>query len=259
MLFRSGNVEEIKLLVESAGGKFQYSAGDISKVSLSIDGIDKIINNKAVERLETISRSAKPLNDTMLKNNNVVPVHNGQAPLTQGYNGAGVVVGFIDTRIDFTHPDFLDSLGHSRVKFLWDHNLSGGPPAGFSYGKEFTNTDIDNGLASASTDISDNINNCSGYSAHGTHTAGIGVGNGLASNSYKGVAPKADIIMVAMSWCGASPFSFVDGVSYIYAKALAMGKPCVINISIGGQIGGVNSSYGSHDGKDLEAQMINNL
>ncbi len=250
-----GNVEEIKQLVESAGGKFQYSAGDISKVSLSIDGIDKIINNKAIERLETISRSAKPLNDTMLKNNNVVPVHNGQAPLTQAYNGAGVVVGFIDTGIDFTHPDFQDSLGHSRVKYLWDHNLSGPHPAGFSYGAEFTNTDIDNGLASASSDVT----NCSGYPAHGTHTAGIGVGNGLASNSYKGVAPKADIIMVAMSWCGASPFSFVDGVSYIYAKALAMGKPCVINISIGGQIGGVNSSYGSHDGKDLEAQMINNL
>ncbi len=250
-----GNVEAIKQLVEAQGGKFQYSAGDISKVTLSLSGIDNIITNKAVERLEIPTRNARPLNDTMLKNNNVTPVHSGQAPLTQGYDGTGVVVGFIDTGIDFKHPDFQDSLGHSRVKFLWDHNLTGNPPSGYSYGKEFTNTDIDNGLASAS----DDVNNCAGYPGHGTHTAGVAVGNGLASNSYKGVAPKADIIMVAMSWCGTDPFSFIDGVNYIYAKALSMGKPCVINISLGGQVGGVSSTYASHDGKDLEAQMINNV
>ncbi len=250
-----GDVETIKQLVVSAGGKFEYSAGDISKVTIKLQNIEKITSSKSIERLEITSRNARPLNDTMLKNNNVILVHSGQAPLTQGYDGTGVVVGFIDTGIDFAHGDFRDSLGHSRVKFLWDHNLTGNPPTGYSYGTEFTNTDIDNGLAAASSDV----NNCSNYAGHGTHTAGVAVGNGLASNSYKGVAPKADIIMVAMSWCGTDPFSFTDAINYIYTKALAMGKPCVINISLGGLVGGVNQTYGSHDGMDLQAQMINNL
>ncbi len=245
-----GNIDVIKQLVISAGGTFQYSAGDIAKVSLSIEGIDKISGSNAIERIQTIAHSARPLNDTMLRNSNVIPVHSGQAPLAQGYNGAGVVVGLIDTGIDFTHGDFKDSLGNSRIKFLWDHNLSGAPPAGFAYGREFTNANIDAGQASASTDYA--------FLGHGTHDASIAAGNGLASNSYKGVAPKSDIIMVALNF-GSAQSSVVDGVQYIYAKALAMGKPCVINISIGGQIGGVGNSYSSHDGKDLEAQLINNL
>ena len=250
-----GDVDVIKQLVVSAGGKYEYAAGDIAKVSISLQNIDKITSSSGIQRIEIMSHSFRPLNDTMLKHNNILQVHSGQAPLTQGYDGTGVVVGFIDTGIDFTHPDFQDASHHSRVKYLWDHNLTGTPPAGFAYGVEFTNTQIDAGLASASSDI----NNCSGYAGHGTHVAGVGVGNGLASNSYKGAAPGADIIMVAMSWCSGSQSSILDGVTYIYAKALAMGEPCVINISLGGQVGGVQSTYSSHDGNDLEAQAINNL
>lgn len=250
-----GDVAAIKKLIEAEGGKFQYAAGDIAKVYLPMQSIDKITSDKAIQRIEILNHKVRPMNDTMLKNNNILQVHSGQAPLTQGYDGTGVVVGFIDTGIDFTHPDFQDNLHHSRVKYLWDQNLTGTPPTGYSYGVEFTNTQLDAGLDTLSSDV----NNCAGYPGHGTHVAGVGVGNGLASNSYKGAAPNADIIMVAMSWCSGSQSSILDGVNYIYAKATAMGEPCVINISLGGQVGGVNSTYSSHDGMDLEAQAINNL
>ncbi len=245
-----GDVETIKQLVAAEGGKFQYAAGDIAKVNLPLQSIDNVMSNKAVLRLETVAHTARPLNDTMLKNNNILAVLAGVAPLTQGYDGNGIVVGFIDTGIDFTHPDFQDSTHHSRVKYLWDHNLTGAAPSGFTYGAEFTNSDIDAGLASASNDLAS--------AGHGTHVAGVAVGNGLASGMYKGAAPKADIIMVALNFYS-NQSSILDGVNYIYAKALAMGKPCVINISVGGQLGGIGNTYGSHDGKDLEAQMINNL
>ena len=241
-VFIQGDINTIKSLVSANGGTFKYSAGNIAVVNLPLGQIGNIISNKAVHRMEAYSQHIQALNDTMLKNSNILPVHAGQSPLTQGYDGTGVVVGFIDTGIDFSHPDFQDSNGKSRVKFVWDQNLadSANTPLPYNYGQEFTNTDIDNGLASAHIDAE----------YHGTHVAGVGVGNGLANGNYKGAAPGADIIMVTVN--NSSATTFTDGVDYIYSKALAMGKPCVINISFG-------DYYGSHDGKDLQAQMIKSM
>ena len=241
-----GNIDEIKQEVTSVGGKFKYAAGDIASVSMPLNKISEMVSKKGIERIEAFSAGIHPLNDTMLKNNNVLPVHNGQAPLTQGYDGTGVIAGFIDTGIDITHPDFQDSLGHSRIKFLWDQSLpnAANTPVTYGYGQEFSNTDIDGGLASASYDTL--------YVGHGTHTAGVGVSSGMAPGHFKGVAPKADIIMVGVDFY-ANHNIIVDGANYIFAKATQLGKPCVINISLG------DNGVGSHDGTDLQAQLLNNM
>ncbi|MGQ0827640.1 MAG: S8 family peptidase [Bacteroidota bacterium] len=243
-VFIKGDMDIIKELVINGGGKFKYSSGDIAAVSISIEQISTILPNKAIQRIEAYSSQARLLNDTMLVRSNVIPVHNGQTPLTQAYDGTGVVIGFIDSGIDFHHPDFKDNSGKSRVKYIWDHTLptAANTPLPYGYGQEFTNLDIDNGLAEAHTDTVS-------APSHGTHVAGVGAGNGLATGGYKGVAPGADIIMVALDF---SNVSAVDAVNYIYSKAQAMGKPCVINASFGNYMG-------SHDGQDLEAQLISNL
>lgn len=243
-----GDLTIIKQLVESAGGKFKYSSGDIANVCLPMNQLPELVTHHGISRIETFPENVHPLNlnDTLLKNSNVVPAHNGQAPLTQGYDGTGVVIGFIDTGIDWSHGDFKDASGNSRIKWLWDQNLpnAANTPAAYGYGQEFSNTDIDGGLAAASNDLT--------YSGHGTHVAGIGAGNGLsAGGHYKGVAPGADIIMVAVNFYSTHNF-IVDGASYIFAKATALGKPCVVNISIG-------SDNGPHDGADLQAQSLNNM
>lgn len=245
-VFVKGNVEVIKEYVTSNNGIFKYAAGDIAVVNLSFLQIGKLINNRAIERIEAYPQHIQPLNDTMLINNNIIPVHAGQYPLTQAYDGSGVVIGFIDTGIDFTHPDFKDSLGKSRIRFIWDQTLpkAQNSPQPYGYGQEWNNLQIDSGKANAHNDLA--------YYGHGTHAAGIAVGNGLALKKFKGVAPKADIIMVALDFKSSSPTIIADATHYIYSKALAMGKPCVINASIG-------DSYGSHDGLDLQAQLISNL
>jgi subtilisin family serine protease len=245
-VFVKGDISTIQQLTASVQGNFKYSAENIAAIKIPASALSTFIINNKIQRVEAYPPHTRPMNDTMLLNSNVIPVHNGQTPLTQTYDGTGIIIGLIDTGIDFTHPDLKDNLGNSRVKFLWDQNLAvaSNTPLPYGYGQEWNNTEIDLGLAAGSTDVD--------FAGHGTHVSGIAAGNGLASGNYKGVAPNADIIMVALNFYGSSTTLISDAVNYIYAKANLLGKPCVINASIG-------DYYGSHDGLNLEAQLISNL
>lgn len=245
-VFVEGNIETIKQLTEAANGRFCYASGTIAVVRIPVNTLASFVANKQVRRIEAYPQHNQPMNDTMLINNNVIAVHNGMAPLPQGYDGSGIVIGFIDTGIDFSHPDFQDSTHHSRIKYLWDQTQPVAPntPAVYGYGQEWNNLQIDSGQAAAHNDLA--------YSGHGTHVAGVAAGNGLATGTYRGVAPKADIIMVALDFSSNSPTLITDAVDYIYSRAQALGEPCVINASLG-------DYYGSHDGRDLQAQLIDNM
>jgi len=244
-VFIKGDIATIKALTESNNGIFKYSAGDIAVIEIEVNRLSDFISNKRINRIEAYPQNIKQLNDTLLIHNAVLPVHAGQAPLTQSYDGSGVIVGFIDTGIDFSHPDFKDSLGKTRVKYLWDQTktIGGTTPLPYNYGQEWNNTQIDAGLASSHSDAA--------YS-HGTHVAGIAVGNGRSTATHKGVAPNADIVFVAIDFNSTSATLITDAVNYIYSKAQQMGKPCVINGSLGDYMG-------SHDGMDLQAQLIKNM
>lgn len=240
-----GDISVIRLLTENAHGVFKYSSGNIASVKIPVSALASLISNKSIIRIEAYPPNFRPMNDTMLLNSNVIPVHDGQSPLIQEYDGTGVVVGIIDTGIDFNHPDLQDSLGNSRIKYLWDQAqpFAANTPS-YGYGQEWNNLEIDAGLANAHNDIA--------WNGHGTHVSGIAAGNGLASGDHKGVAPNADIVFVAFDFYSSNPSLMTDAVDYIYNKADSLGKPCVINASMG-------DYYGSHDGLDLQAQMIKNM
>ena len=62
-------------------------------------------------------------------------------------SGEGVLIGFLDTGIDFTHPAFRTSDGRSRIYRLWDQTIqSGTAPDGFFYGSEYTNENLNAAL-----------------------------------------------------------------------------------------------------------------
>lgn len=247
-VFAQGDVEVIKQITQQSGGVFKYFSGDIASINIPVWAIELFNQNAAVVRMEDQEMSRKVLNDQMLINNNIWPVRLGQGPLNgTSYTGNNVVIGIIDTGLDFSHPDFKNTNGTTRVKFIWDQLLadSVNTPQPYNYGQEFSSLDINNGNAAAHHD----------QSGHGTHVAGIATGNGNAMNNYSGVAPDADIIAVSVSFSqpdNSFLSSIADGVKYIYDKAILLGKPCVVNISAG-------TYFGSHDGKDLQAQLIDNL
>jgi subtilisin family serine protease len=140
-----GYVNAIKEETIQSGGIFKYAAGNICSVNIPVWALKKLEKNNQIQRIEEGHIKVQTMNDKMLINNKVDLVHQGVSPLPQGYNGAGSIVGVIDTGLDFTHPDFKDSLGQSRVLWIWDHLLANGAntPQPYNYGQEFSKADID--------------------------------------------------------------------------------------------------------------------
>ncbi|MEX2611666.1 MAG: S8 family serine peptidase [Gemmatimonadota bacterium] len=165
--------------------------------------------------------------------------------------GAGVLVGILDSGLDLGHADFRHPDGSTRVLYAWDHE-GGGPPiqAGphtFDYGVECTAARIDAGQCP----LRDRL-------GHGTHVAGIAVGDGSATGRgvpryrFPGMAPRADLLVVRGGDTGVDAAALLDGVAWMMARADELGRPLVVNLSIGTQ-------SGPHDGTTLLERALDAL
>jgi len=169
-----------------------------------------------------------------------------------GAGGEGVLIGVVDTGIDYQQSDFLRIDGHTKIFYIWDQNLTpvGGEtsPIPFGYGVEYTKADIEADLATpAAHDIVRTTDPPPWYSvAHGTHVSGIAASSGLAPGNYTGMAPEADLAVVA---CTLWDADIIAGWIYLMNQASALGRPLVINNSFGGQLG-------PHDGTDALSLFV---
>ena len=202
--------------------------------------VERLAELRALPGLARVAAAYRciPSNDISVPTTNATPGYWQPAGggAFNGNAGAGVVVGAVDSGIDWTHDDFKTPAGKTRIRYLWDQRTAGAPPDGFAYGTEWNAAQIDAG-ACTQHDVN----------GHGTHVMGTaagngrGTGNGQPAGTFAGMAPGADIVMVATDFSAAH---VVDGVDYIFRKAAALGKPAVVNLSLGMQ-------YGAHDGSDL--------
>jgi subtilisin family serine protease len=178
-----------------------------------------------------------------------------------GFRGEGVIVGVVDTGIDFLHRDFRMGSGNemqSRIAYIWDQADSLGPPpsglpAGFGYGTEWTNAQINTSLGQTLCPPSCLVRQRD-IDGHGTHVTGIAAGDGSSTSSgFIGMAPKATIISVNADGMGSfADIDIVNGVDYIFRRAQSMNMPAVVNLSLGGH-------FGPHDGTSPLEQAITSL
>jgi subtilisin family serine protease len=191
-------------------------------------------------------------------------IWNLSAGVFSGTSGAGVIVGIIDTGIDFRHPFFLKPGNPLRTRILriWDQGLV---PTGNEkhpdelliplssptpYGVEYDEHHLNEVLQEVPGAMPVRHRDCGG---HGSHVASIAAGNGQERFKYVGVAPEADLVVVKLldpeteptfiSDAGTPepvPFiqRFFDAVTYIrrIAQGIAIGieaRPLVINYSAG--------------------------
>lgn len=161
---------------------------------------------------------------------------------SQFFESSGVVVGVIDEGFHYEHIMFRNSSGNSRIRKAWIQPATASQnPDGFSYGLEITPSNFD----SRPADVKNQ--------SHGSHVLGIAAGSRFPGTNIEGVASEADIILVTPNFYieqlkVTTQSDIIDGIEYIFREAGRLGKPCVINLSLGTQVG-------PHDGSSLFDKM----
>ncbi len=241
--------------IRGLAGKYNAVAEILSEtyviITIAEDRIEDFSQEKEVEYIEKPKRLEYQLNRGIWETC-VAPVNDYP---TYQLKGDGVLIGIIDSGIDYAHPDFLDGNGNSRVLRLWDQSMPGKPPEGFWHGTEYSNQEINEILRNYSYQMPLPGGD---YSGHGTMVAGVAGGNGAASNGiYRGVAPHAALAIVKL---GATdyegyPIKTIDvmfGIKYLVDLARTLDMPLAINLSYG-------SGYGSRDGRGLFETYIDDM
>ena len=158
--------------------------------------------------------------------------------------GRGVIVGVIDTGIDYNHINFKDDNGQNRIKAVYlPCDYSGTSPVidGFTLPGSCFETPWQ--IATLTTDNT--------LSSHGTHTTGTAAGSYMG-NAWSGMAPEADIVACGIPSDSLTDVNVVNSVNYIFDYARRVGKPCVINMSLG-------TNSGPNDGTSFQCRAFEHL
>lgn len=242
-VFIVGNVSRADLEAAGATIRTEIPGAGIFTAYIPEAAIEQVAALTGVSRIQ----GAAPVD---LEINASVPttladIQRGPAPAFAGANGDDVLVGVVDSGIDYGHEDFDDAGGNTRLLNIWDQTVAGAPPAGFAYGTEWSQAQI-NANAATQTDVSQ----------HGTHVMSTAAGDGSAVGpgsapafTYVGMAPMADLVMVKTNF---QTTGVADGVAYIFQKATLLGKDAVVNLSLG-------SHFGPHDGTSAFESALNAL
>ena len=151
-------------------------------------------------------------------------------------SGKGVIVGMVDTGIDFNHINLCDVDGRSRVRAVYLARDSTGI-APIVHGDTLPGSCYETAeqISLLTTDYAS--------SSHGTHTTGTAAGS-FVGNGWHGVAPEADIVVCGIPSPELTDANIANALIYIFDYADRVGKPCVINLSIA-------SNGGPNDGSSF--------
>ncbi|PWJ49514.1 S8 family peptidase [Faecalicatena contorta] len=179
--------------------------------------------------------------------------------------GTGVLIGIIDTGVDYTHPAFKRSDNTSRIVSIWDQTIqSGYPPEGFTYGTEYDNQILNLALR---TEEPFTIVPSTDTNGHGTAIASIVAGSPDPENSFTGVVPQSQLVVVKLKEAKQNlrrifsvpedvvcfqETDIILGIRYVLSVAQRLGRPIVILIAVG-------SSMSGHEGVGATSSYIDFL
>lgn len=188
-----------------------------------------------------------------------------QNPAGLDLMGQGILVGFVDTGIDYTHSAFQNLDGSTRIVGIWDQTIEDGtPPEGFYYGQFFDRAMINQALRSEQpleiVPSRDEI-------GHGTFLAGTACGTADLSQDFSGAVPQAAIAMVKCKQ--AKPYLreyyFIpDDVPCYQENDLMLGMSWLMNLADQLQMPlilcvGMGSSMGNHAGEEPVSMLADNF
>lgn len=242
-MFIKGDEEGIRTFITNEGGTVKYPFRSYWAVAIKARSVMKLDTFSKIESIHFEHTPGQPLLSSSRAQTRVDLVHDGGHGLPQGYTGQGVIMGIIDAGIELQHEDFHFEDGSTRIIELWDQTMavSQGTPT-YGYGQVWDSTEINAGICPHGDQTI--------WYGHGTNTAGIAAGDGSSYVGYSGIAPETELIVVSSNFTAVGWTNTVaDAVDYIFGRAEELGRPCVINASLG-------TYLGSHDARDFAAQAI---
>ncbi len=244
---------DIERVARAEGGVAQIISEQYAVLTMPNDKIEELLKYTEVEYMETPKR----LKYNVLSSMTASCITSVQQEAPYNLKGKGVLLGIIDSGIQYRHPDFRNGDGTSRILRIWDQTIPGRPPEGYLIGSEYTDTEINKALEAPNKLAGELIVPTKDTVGHGTHVAGIAGGNGRGSGGQvMGAAPLAEFIIVKL---GRGDFEgFVRSIEimlalrYVIETATQLGKPIAINLSLG-------TNSGPHDGESLLEQYIDDV
>jgi subtilisin family serine protease len=237
--------------VKAQGVRVRSVMGNIATVDIPAGRIAAVAALPGVVSVE--ASRAQPLRlDRSVPAARADTLRVGTPPSWTTGTGRNVIVGVIDSGIDFRHQDFRNGDGSTRILAIWDQagtGAAGSPPTGYSYGGECTQAMINAAIGGDPAACTQKDTD-----GHGTHVTGIAAGNGQATGNgqigYRmiGMAPSADLLVAN----GNGNAQVLDAIAWMKAKAAALSRPLVINMSFG-------SYFGARDGTSNYEQGMSNL
>lgn len=246
LIIRYTDLEEVKKI---PGIDIKELTADYAIVTVPSNQIDNLANIKEViyiekpKSLELSFENGKNrscINEVQIERNLLdIDISN-----PYGLFGQGVIIGIVDSGIDYLDSVFVDEQGSTRILRLWDQVID----------RVYTDEDINNALENEnplSVVPSEDI------SGHGTNVAKIAAGNFSVDKSRNnGIATQSKLVVVKMTSSDNRGFprttQLMEGVDFIVKTANELRMPFVINISFG-------NTYGSHDGTSLISTYLDSV
>ena len=230
--------------LEQAGAQVILRTGNMATIRLEADHLQAVAQVPGVKHLQLASKGKQQL-DKARKDAGTDLVLEGTS-LSSPYTGKGVVIGVVDAGFDYSHKAFYDAEGNCRIKRVWEQSTEPTTrfpsPQNFGYGAEIKEQSE---IEWAGGDITNN--------SHGTHVTCIAAGSKLlADGAFCGAAPDADIVLVSMGEASDDNVNFTNAIKYVFDYADEVGKPAVVNLSLG-------THAGPHDGTSPFDRMADQL
>lgn len=234
--------------IEALGIKVNDVIGSLALLTVpadrlyALEGVEEIDHVEADQMNEVMTDKARQktgvdvLGGTaadVMVGEKMVPAWEAEG-LPQAYTGKGIVVGIVDTGIDFNHIAFKDQDGNSRVKLVYTGE------------EELKKYETAEDIAQLTTDHTG--------TSHGSHVAAIAAGSAVPSYTVRpvqGMAPEADLVLCGLGK-SLTDSRIIKSVKTIFEYADQVQKPAVVNISLG-------NTYAMKDGKGSISTAIEEL
>lgn len=229
------NVDNLRQFVDNLGGKYLNLGYNYGIVNINVSKLIALASNPKILYIEL----PKNLYTADSQSNRASCVT--QVTKENGLDGSGVIIGFLDTGIDYTHPAFRNNDGTTRIEYIYDLSLNDA-----IYTKDQINEALKQSNPFSIVPSRDDA-------GHGTHVAGIACAGGAIDSKYYGVAPNSSIIMVKVARTQfALSTEIMKGIRFLIDKSNELNRPLIINMSL-------STNDGAHNGTSLLEQYISTV